>query len=278
VNTATLPRDVTLLPQKPGGMGSGALMAVIVHLGLLAALAFGVSWHASEPEGVSAELWSAVPQIAAPPAVEPPPVEQPRPQKQVVEETPPPKPVQREADISIEKEREKKLKQQQEDERRKEQDKREKEKLLKEKEQAQKDKAEKEQALRKQKEEQALRDKLREEQLKRMMGQVGGTGAPNAAGNAQKDSGPSAGYAGRIKARIKPNIVLTDEVSGNPQAEVEVRCAPDGTILGRKIVKSSGAKEWDEAVLRAIDKTEVLPRDTDGRVPGTIIVSFRPRE
>jgi colicin import membrane protein len=253
-------------------------MAVIVHLGLLAALAFGVSWHASEPEGVSAELWSAVPQIAAPPAAEPPPVEQPKPQKQAVEETPPPKPVQRDADIAIEKEREKKLKQQQEDERRKEQEKREKEKLLKEKEQAQKDKAEKEQALRKQKEEQALRDKLREEQLKRMMGQVGGTGAPNAAGNAQKDSGPSAGYAGRIKARIKPNIVLTDDVSGNPQAEVEVRCAPDGTILGRKIVKSSGTKEWDEAVLRAIDKTEVLPRDTDGRVPGTIIVSFRPRE
>ena len=278
MNAAALPRDATLLPQKPGGMGMGALMAGIVHIGLLLALAIGVSWHASEPEGVSAELWAAVPQVAAPPATEAPPVEQPKPQKQVTEETPPPKPVQREADIGIEKEREKKLKQQQEDERRKEQDKREKDKLLKEKEQAQKDKAEKEQALRKQKEEQALRDKLREEQLKRMMGQVGGTGAPNAVGNAQKDAGPSASYAGRIKARIKPNIVFNEDLSGNPEAEVEVRCAADGTIIGRKIIKSSGVPGWDDAVLRAIDKTEILPRDTNGRVPGTMIVSFRPRE
>ena len=34
----------------------------------------------------------------------------------------------------------------------------------------------------------------------------------------------------------------------------------------------------DEAVLRAIDKTEVLPRDTDGRVPPSLEISFRPRD
>ena len=32
------------------------------------------------------------------------------------------------------------------------------------------------------------------------------------------------------------------------------------------------------AVLRAIDKTEVLPRDTDGRVPSSISIDFRPQE
>ena len=83
--------------------------------------------------------------------------------------------------------------------------------------------------------------------------------------------GPSAGYAGRIKARIKPNIVLTATLAGNPAATVEVRVAPDGTIVGSKLVKSSGSATWDETVLRAIDKTEVLPKDVDGRVPPTII-------
>ena len=56
----------------------------------------------------------------------------------------------------------------------------------------------------------------------------------------------------------------------------EVKVAPDGTILSRKIVQSSGNKAWDDAVLRAIDKTEVLPRDTDGRVPPVLVLGFRP--
>ncbi|MGI9134330.1 MAG: cell envelope integrity protein TolA, partial [Rhodoferax sp.] len=31
-------------------------------------------------------------------------------------------------------------------------------------------------------------------------------------------------------------------------------------------------------VLNAIDKTEVLPKDIDGRVPSALIISFRPRD
>jgi len=58
---------------------------------------------------------------------------------------------------------------------------------------------------------------------------------------------------------------------------VEVRLAPDGTIVGKRLVKSSGVKSWDEAVLRALDKTEVLPRDVDGRVPSPVTIEFRPR-
>ena len=87
-----------------------------------------------------------------------------------------------------------------------------------------------------------------------------------------------AGYAGRIKARIQPNIVFADSVTGNPLATVEVRLAPDGTITAKRLVKSSGVKAWDDAVLRAIDKTEVLPRDTDGRVPSSFEIDFRPHD
>jgi colicin import membrane protein len=65
-------------------------------------------------------------------------------------------------------------------------------------------------------------------------------------------------------------------VVGNPRAEVEVRVAPDGMIQSRRIVQSSGNKAWDDAVLRAIEKTAVLPKDTDGRVPQVIVMGFRP--
>ena len=118
----------------------------------------------------------------------------------------------------------------------------------------------------------------RDANLKRMTGLAGATGAPTSTGTALHASGPSASYAGRIRARIKPNIVFTDSIAGNPVAEVEVRTAPDGTIISRKLTQVSGVKSWDDAVLKAIDKTEVLPRDLDGQVPPVLTISFRPKD
>jgi colicin import membrane protein len=89
---------------------------------------------------------------------------------------------------------------------------------------------------------------------------------------------PSGTYGGRVAARVKPNIVFGEEIVGNPIAEVEVRTSPDGTIVSQRIVKSSGVRSWDEAVLKAVIKTEVLPRDIDGRVPSSLIISFRPKD
>ncbi|MBX9936343.1 MAG: TonB C-terminal domain-containing protein, partial [Burkholderiaceae bacterium] len=37
-------------------------------------------------------------------------------------------------------------------------------------------------------------------------------------------------------------------------------------------------KAWDTAVLRALQKTDSLPRDTDGRVPPTLEIGFRPKD
>jgi TonB family protein len=85
-------------------------------------------------------------------------------------------------------------------------------------------------------------------------------------------------YAQKIIRRIKPNITFmdVDKMEGNPEAIVEIRCAPDGTILSRKLTKSSGNTEWDQAVIRAIDKSEQIPQDVDGKVPSPIIISFKP--
>ena len=105
------------------------------------------------------------------------------------------------------------------------------------------------------------------------LGGTGGAGVPSAT-----SAGPSAAYAGRIKARIKPNIVFTEQlIPGNPVAKVEVRCAPDGRIMSVKLVSSSGVVAWDAAVLRAIDRTEVLPLDERGKVP-PMLLEFRPND
>ena len=263
-------------PQRPGGMGRGAMMALLVHAGLLIALAFGVRWRSSEPAGSSAELWAAVPQVAAPAAVEPPPLPKPMPKVEVkpVEPPPQPKPDTRDADIALEKakaaEKEKREEQEREKLERLKAEKLERDKAAK----LERDKAEKEKREAAAEAESVA--KQREENLKRMLGQAGATGAPQSTGTAQRDAGPSANYTGRIIARVRPNIVLTDTVPPTLRAEVEVRVAPDGTITARRVVKSSGNSTWDDAVLRAIDRTETLPKDDNGRVPSPMTLIFTP--
>lgn len=276
--SATALPQYSLRPRAPDRMGSGFALAAGVHLLLLVALGLGVSWRSADIAGVEAELWAAVPQVAAPKAVEPEPqppkpVEPPKP---VVE--PPPKPVQREADIATEKARKEREQKQREEEKEREQ-KAQREKEAQERRELEKKKAD--EARKKAEQEKAQQERLeaeRKKNLERMMGQLGGTGAPNSTGTAAQSAGPSAGYAGRIVARIKPNIVFTEPIAGDPVAVVEVKVAPDGTIIGRRITKASGQKEWDDAVLRAVDRTEMLPRDVDGRVPPTIEIRFRARD
>jgi colicin import membrane protein len=278
-----------LRPRSPGGMGRGALLALAVHALLVAALAVSVSWRSQTPQTFSAELWAATPQLAAPRAVDSAPVApSPPPPPPATSERLPTPPL--DAQIAIEKARQaEKLKAERE----------RAEKLKLEREKAERDKADREKAERErqrdakakadarqrelqaqqQREQQAENQRLekqRADNLKRILGQAGATGAPGATGTAARDAAPSASYAGKLIARIKPNILLTDPVSGNPAADVEVRTAPGGTILSRRLVKSSGNKDWDEAVLRAIDRTAELPRDVDGRVPPVLVITFTP--
>jgi TonB family protein len=86
----------------------------------------------------------------------------------------------------------------------------------------------------------------------------------------------SAGYASRVASRIKPNITWIGQGEVPQKAEVTLRVSPDGTIIDRRLIKSSGNRVWDDAVLRAINKTEILPRDTDGRAPPEVVLSFHP--
>jgi colicin import membrane protein len=296
---STLKRHDSLMPQRPGGIGKGTALALLVHVGLIIALAFGVAWRSQTPAGVSAELWAAVPQVAAPPpAPEPKPTPAPTPPQPTppqpqpkAEEPPKPSQAQIDAQIAIEKERAERKQRELRDQQQREQERKEQERLAKlEREKAERierEKAEKAEKLaaqkqreleaKRQKEEEARQAKLREDNLKRMLSQAG-TGPESSTGTAPRDAGPSSSYAGRIIARVKPNIVLTNEVPGNPLAVVEVRCAADGTIVGQTLVKSSGSKDWDEAVVRAVERTGKLPQDVDGRVPSPMRLEFRPRD
>jgi len=282
-----------LMPRRPKGLGGGFALAVLAHILLVIAIAFGVNWRSREPAGIEAELWAATPQAAAPREVAPePPKPEPKPEPKPTPpppvEKPAPTPPQPDPQIAIEKakrEEQKKLEAQraQEEQEKKEKaqrDKQEREKQQQEQQkrelaQKQKDEAEK----KKQAEKQAAAEAAaRENYLKRIQGMAGATGGPTATGTSQQSKGPSASYAGRVIARIKPNIVFTDVVDGNPAAVVEIKVAPDGTILGKRLVQSSGAKVWDDAVLRAIDRTDGLPRDTDGTVPSPMLITFRPKD
>jgi colicin import membrane protein len=310
-------------PPAPPGMGRAWGVAGAAHLALFLALGLATAWK-TQPQTLQAEaeLWSAVPQAAAPRLQEPPPPPpEPEPQREPPKPSKPPRPAPepepdnslRDAQIALEKKKQEEQKKKEAAEReRKALEKKKKEaeekaeKQKAEKEKAAKDKAAQEKAAQEKKEldkkkaaekakadekkrqqeqvqkakqdkaDDARADAMRQENLQRMQGMAGASGGSNATGTALKSSGPSASYAGRLVGRIKPNITYPGDVVGNPRAEVEVRVAPDGTITSRRIVQSSGNKAWDDAVLRAIDKTEILPKDTDGRVPPLIVLGFRP--
>lgn len=307
------PRDPVRHPPSADSLRIGTAVALFAHAGLIAALAFGVAWKRQEIATVSAELWAAVPQQAAPaPKAEAPPAPPPpEPAAKVAPPPPPaptpkviePPPAPRDADIAREK-ADKRRREAEEAERQAEKqaklDKAEKaEKAAKEKaeqkeaerkaaEKAEAKAAEKAAAAEKAKEAAQLEKtaKSREDNLKRLQKQLGegsdapapAPGATPGAGAAAQSSGPSAGYAGRLRAYLKPKLVYTGRNIGSSPAVVRVRVAPDGTILARELIKSSGQADWDQAVLDAIDRAGVLPRDTDSRVPPVIDIPWTASE
>ncbi len=288
-----------LAPPRNGRWLGPMGLALVAHGLLVIALTLGVQWqNDGEPVTVEAELWSRTPQQAAPRAVEPPPpppaptpaptpAPAPKPAPAPTPAPPPPGPTQAEIATAQAKKKAEAEKKEREEEAKKvaaakaaekaaAEKKAAADKAAAEKERQQKLAAEKREQERKEAAEEKRLAQIREDQIKRMMGQAGASGGPQSTGTAQQSSGPTPGYAGRVAARIKPNVVFTDVAPGNPRAEVEVRTSPDGSIVSRRLVKSSGNPEWDEAVLRAIDRTATLPKDTNGTVPSPLVIGLRP--
>ena len=267
-------------------------------------VSFNAEMWSSTVQEVAAAA-SEPPPPPPPPAPETPPPAPPRPAPPRPP-APPVKPAEpTKADIAMEREKKRKLeeerkkaealkqKEKQKEKEKAEKDKAEKqktekqkaEKLKAEKDKLAKEKERKEEEARKLKEEEearekakeeerkeaAAKEKMRQEQLKRIQGLAGATGSPEARGTAQRSAAPSSSYAGKIVEAIKNNTTFTDANAGRPSVVVLVKTQSNGQITSYRVVKASGNKTWDDAVLRAVEKMGSVPRDVDGRVPGVLL-------
>ena len=106
-------------------------------------------------------------------------------------------------------------------------------------------------------------------------GSAGGSpGGTAAAGSGRGDPG----YAGQLIALIRPRIVFAvpENTPSSVYAQFQVDLLPTGEILAVRRLKASGLPGYDEAVERAIRRTDPFPRKRDGTVERTVIIDFRP--
>ncbi len=253
--------------QRGPQMAAGVL-AFTVHIFFLILLVFGVSWQIQNPAPVMVELWSALPPEPAPlPAPEPVP-------------PPPPKPVEKTEvkapDIALEKKKkaEQEKKRKEETIRRRNEEARQLE-LETMREQARLEADQKHREADKKVAEQKRREQLKREDKelqKRMLdqdmvaeaSQLKGIEAKALADRRAAELGRIvADFRDRIRAKIRGNTRIPENLSGNPQARFEVSVLPTGEIVGVKLIKSSGNTAYDQAVERAIYKSSPLPTPTD---------------
>lgn len=290
-----LAADGPAVSRDKSKLAAGAL-ALGVHAVFVLLLVFGVSWQTEHPAPVMVDLWQALPAAASPPAavrppepVKPVPVpEKPAPApKPVAEEAPSPKA----PDIALEKkraetERLKKLKaiQAAEDQAREAAARTEADALKKahDKQQAEQKAEQKKQALLRQ---------LEADELKQSMANET---AANAARAAKQAEAQAAGarqaalaqaigkYRDLISATVRGNTRLPDNLKGNPQVRCLVKLLPTGEVLSVRVTQSSGNPAYDDAVVRAIEKSSPLPlpSERDARAAFVPELSFthRPKE
>ena len=235
---------------EPSFVPSAALAAA-VHLLLLAILVFGVRWQSRPPESVMVELWQPPAPVVEAPRVEPPPpapLPEPKPEPRVeppkpdiAVKAPPPK-----AAAKPEPKPKPEAKPKPSAPPREDVQKRLREELARE-----------QQALNVEHERQNIKDQLQRE-------------LTSANAKAQTE------YIGRIKGKIRGNIVLPPDIKGDPQAIFDVVQLPTGEVLSVKLRKSSGHHGYDDAVERAILKSSPLPKAEAGLFNRLLELKFSP--
>ena len=286
---------IDIAPPRDAGAIRSLGLALLIHAALIAALTWGVNWKRSDSAATfGAELWTNAPQQAAPIVTTPPPEALPLPapvvRQPVVQAPPEPTP---NVDIALEQEKKRKqLKDQKLAQEKTERDKvkvlqaqADKAKLLKAEQLKAEQLAKAEQAkadAQKAKQSQQAAVTLRDDNMKRLEKLMAdGGGSPQGSSTSRATAGgkgSSRTYSAIANAAIKPNVVFTEDFEGNPLTKVEVRLQSDGTIISSRVVQPSGNKNWDNAVLNAVIRTRVMPKDVDGTLPDTILIlEFKPR-
>ncbi|MDT3705461.1 MAG: cell envelope integrity protein TolA [Thiobacillus sp.] len=272
----TLTADARFVTRPVPRFAAGAL-ALGVH-GLFALLlVFGVSWQTEPPAPVMVDLWEALPAVQPPRPVPPPPPPEPEPPEPEAVKPPAPKPVVEEPqpkapDIALEKKKAEaeRLKATQEAE----------EKKQAEAARAEEAKKAREKQLAEQKKRELLRqmaeeDQMRVEEEARFARQAEAQSA--AASKRQSEVASVVGqYRDMISAKVRGNTRLPANLTGNPEVRCLVMLLPTGEVKSVRVTKSSGNVAYDEAVVRAIEKSSPLPLpdDRDARAAFVPELSF----
>ncbi len=275
------------------------VLSAAVHAALVAALFFGVQWKNEQPGGTPVDVYYGNPTASLPP---PQPAPEPNPEP-VLEQKPLPRPEpkfaeppkidpqiaikdkerrEKEEKAKLEKERldkekaEKLKKQKQEEEIRKEKEDEKKKREQKEKDDSRRAELVKQadrdlKHVQQQRSSEAVRGMHSEidAELKGLRGSPNGSstgsssGTQGSAGDA--DSRGKNAYLEKIRDKIRGNAVLPPSVQGNPEAVFEVIQLPSGELISVKLMKSTGNKQLDEAIERAIRKSDPLPQPQNAK-------------
>ncbi|HBU30705.1 MAG: protein TolA [Thiobacillus sp. GWE1_62_9] len=270
-----IPADAPFVSRPVPKLAAGAL-ALGVHLLFVLLLVFGVSWQTQHPAPVMVDVWESLP---APP----PPVAErtPRPQPKAVKPEPapapevktppPPKP----PDIALEKKKAEaeRLKKQQALQQAEEKARAEAARAAREKQVAEQKKRE---LLRQMEDEEAIQRMADEEAANRTR-LAKQAEARAAASKRQAEVASVVGqYRDLISATVRGNTRLPDNLTGNPEVRCLVKLLPTGEVQNVRVTKTSGNAAYDEAVVRAIEKSSPLPlpADRDARAAFVPELSF----
>lgn len=232
-----------LLERRQPALAGSFALAAAVHLVLLGVMFLGVRWQSHRPDSVVVELWEAPP---PPRAVEvpkpPPPKVEPEPELKAPEIAikPAPKPKPK-PEIKPE---------------------------PKPKPDPNFEKRLREQVASEQK---ALDNERRERELKELIARQ----------QAALQARALATWGDKIRSKIRPNIEsrVAEQVVDNPEAIFDVTLLPTGEVLNVRRTKSSGNRNYDEAVERAISRSSPLPKpDPPGVLPRQVELRFRPQD
>jgi colicin import membrane protein len=227
------------IPADEPGGAAPAALSLLVHGVLFALLVFSLHWQSQHPDPVVAELWTELPAFE-PPAPKPEPKPEVKPQPKLE-----PKIEQKASKPDIALEREKKKKK--EEPLKFDMTQRNREQL-----------AQEQQAF--------SRSREKQDALKQF--------APPAAASVGDPR-----YIENIRARIWSKIIPPPDLKGNPEAIFDVVQLPTGEVFSAQLRKSSGNKDYDDAVERAIWKSSPLPRpDRPDQFQRELTLKFRPKE
>ena len=241
MTAAALPADTSRYGSRGHpAMGRSFALSSVVHLALLAVMFLGVRFQSSAPAVINVELWDVPP---PPPQV----VEEPKPPQPVVKPQPEPEPeVKKAPEIALPEKPKPKAKP----------------KPVPPKRDLAFEKQLREQAAAEQRE-------LQDRQIRDLAAQA----------SAALRNKALLQWTDRIRAKIRGNIILPQDIPGNPEAIFDVTLLPTGEVLTVRKRQSSGHPGYDDAVDRAIMKSSPLPLPDDRSLfRRDLQLKFRPQD